>query len=322
MSIALLYGEEDFLLKKAVADVRAETINPAMGSLGHKIVDSPTVGDVLEAVGAICFNMGGKTLIEINNFPFLAKAASDTGDEKQLIELMSLLEAQDETKHILFVNDKINKSVKFAKWLTSQKTVRVDVREFKPLDPWKTDEAIRQILQICKQQGLRIEPPAILLLVEHMGAHLRPIMSEVEKLATFANNRAVTRQDVELLSNHNENTFAMLENWLHQRNRESVFQTLEELLLRQHPVQLFALIQGWLGGLFQLRYWQQSGVTQQTMVERTKKHPFKIKMDLEKHGRVPFPRLEKLRHETIQYEMKAKTGGLPPNLALELLLSQ
>jgi DNA polymerase-3 subunit delta len=320
MTISLYYGDEEYLLHQEVKRLREAVVNPEMGSLGHKVLANPGIGAVLEAVGAVCFNLGGKTLIEIRDFSFLAKAASASGDEKQLAELMGLLETHDEGKHILFVSEKINKTVKFGKWLTAHKTLAVDVKECKSLPFWQTDEAVQRVIQESRRRNIQIEPKAALLLVEHQGVNLLPLMTEVEKLSVYAAGRAISAADVALLSNHNENTFRMLADWLHRRNRADVFNTLDELLLRQHPVQLFALTQSWLGNIFQLRYWQQRGLSEAQMAELTKKHPYKIKKDLQEHSRVPFERLDALRGKVIDLEWKAKTGDLNARLALEMLM--
>lgn len=319
MSISLYYGDEDYLLQQEVKRLREAVVNPQMGGLGHKVLTNPSIGEVLEAVGAVCFNLGGKTLIEIQDFPFLHKAATGT-DEKQLIELMSLLESHDESKHILFVSAKASKTVKFTKFLTG-KTLGTDVKECKTLAFWQTDEAIQRVLVESKRRGIMLEPRAAALLIEHQGVSLLPLMTEIEKLSVYAAGRSITDKDVATLSNHNENTFAMLGDWLHNRNRARVFETLEELLLRQHPVQLFALTQSWLGNIFQLRYWQQRGYSEQQMAEATKKHPFKVKKDLQEYARVPFDRLQKLREMALELEHKAKTGQLDGRLAFETLMA-
>ncbi len=320
MTVSLYYGDEEYLLQQEVKRLRESVINPQMGSLGHKLLESPSIGEVLEAVGAVCFNLGGKTLVEIQNFPFLNKAASASADEKQIADLMELLENHDETKHILFVSAKINRSIKFPKWLTANKKLALDLRECKTLAFWQADEAIQRLIQESKRRGIQIEPKAAALLVEHQGVSLLPLMTEIEKLSVYAAGRAITAADVATLSNHNENTFHMLADWLHNRNRAEVFHTLDELLLRQYPIQLFALTQSWLGNIFQLRYWQQRGLSEAQMAEMTKKHPFKVKKDLQEFGRVPFERLEKLRAKTLEMEWKAKTGELNAKLAFELLM--
>lgn len=321
MTISLYYGDEEYLLKQEVRRLREATVNPQMGDLGHKILESPDIGEVLEAVGAVYFNLGGKTLIEIHDFPFLNKAAAASADEKQLAELMALLENHDEAKHILFVSGKINRTIKFAKWLTGHKTLKPDIKECKILAFYQTDDAVQRVLQECKRQDIRVEPQAVALLVEHMGVALLPLMTEIGKLAVYAGNRPIQVKDVQMLSNHNENTFKMLADWLQGRSRADVLHTLDELLLRQHPVQLFALTQSWLGNLFQLRYWQQRGYTEAAMADATRKHPYKIKKDLQEFARVPFERLEALRAKALELEWKAKTGELNPRLALEMLMS-
>ena len=186
---------------------------------------------------------------------------------------------------------------------------------------WQTDEAAHRVIQESAIRGIRIDTAAAMRLVDDQGVSLRALMNEVEKLSVYAAERAVTVADVTRLSNHNENTFRMLTDWLHGRNRAAVLYTLDELLLRQHPVQLFALAQSWLGNLFRLRSWRQQGVSEKEIAERLKKHPYKIKKDLEEHGRVPMERLESLRVRLLDLEWKAKTGGLPPRLALEILLA-
>lgn len=319
MSISLYYGDEEYLLQQEVKRLRESVINPQMGSLGHKVLESPSIGEALEAIGAVCFNLGGKTLIEIQEFTYLAKAASGT-DEKQLAELMELLENHDEGKHILFVSGKINRSVKFPKWLTSNKKIGPDIKECKTLAFYQTDEAAQRLIQEARRRNIQLEQPAATLLVAHQGVSMLPLMTEVEKLSIYAAGRSITAQDVATLSNHNENTFKMLADWLHNRNRAEVFHTLDELLLRQHPVQIFALAQSWLGGIFQLRYWQQKGVSEAQMAEMTKKHPFKIKKDLQEFGRIPFSRLELLRGKLLDMEYQSKTGGLNAKIALELLM--
>ena len=320
MAISVYYGDEDYLLQQEAARLRNTVVSPALGPLGHRILNSPTIGAVLEAVGAVCLSLGGKTLVEIREFEFLNKAASGP-DEKQLVELMDLLASHDENKHILFLSAKINRTIKFAKWLTGHKTLTPEIRECKTPAFYQTEEATQRLILESRRRSVHIEPKAAMLLVEQLGVSLRPLMTEVEKLSVYAGDRPITPQDVARLSNHNENTFRMLADWVHCRNRGESFRILEEILLRQHPTPLFALIQGWLGGVFQWRYWRQQGYTQARMAELSGKHPYRIKKDLDAFSSVSWERLETLRARTLDLEWKMKTGALPGRLALEMLLA-
>jgi DNA polymerase III subunit delta len=321
MSISVHFGDEEYLLQQSVVQLRQKLVDPGMGSLGHKQIENPSVEEVLEAIGAVYFNLGGKTLIEIHNFAFLHKAASAPSDERAIQELMQLLESVDENKHVAFISEKVNRTIKFPKWLLSNKKVQAEINEFKALNFWQTDDAIRLLMQECKHRNLQIEPKAAMALVDHLGTSMRPLLTEVEKLSTYAIGRAITVKDVALLCAHDENTFRMLADWLHQRNQHEVFGILEEILLRQHPIALFALIQSWLGNLFRLRYWQKNGLMEKDMADRSKKHPFKIKKDLQEFAHVPFERFETLREKAIQLEWQAKSGQLNARLALEILMA-
>lgn len=317
MPVSVYYGDESYLLEQAVKRLRANVVDPAMAGLSHRVFENPKIHEVLESVGAVAFSLGGMTLFEIQGVPWLQKAAS-TADEAQLEELKTLLKTLDPAKHVLFVSDKANKTVKFSKWLA--KLPGVDWQEFKQLAFWEGDKAVQLLMQQAKHRGIQISAQAAHALVDNMGVALQPLFNEIEKLSVYTGGKPIELPDVRLLSNHNENTFAMLGDWVRCKNRAEVFRTLDELLLKQHPVQLFSLIQTYLNNLFQLRLWQQLGYSQASMAERSKKHPFKIKMDLQEYASVPFARLAHLKKQTLEMEWRSKTGDLPPRLALEMLL--
>lgn len=317
MPLYLFYGDEAYLLNRELKKLREQIVNPAMAALSHKVLEDPSIGEVMEAVGTVSFNLGGDTLIEIQNFPPLEKAASDT-DKKMLEELKGILESVEPTKHVLFVNRKVDRKVSFPKWLSGYKGCTT--RDFKKLEPWKTDDAAQLVVQDAKRQGIEIAVSAATMLAENMGTDLQPLMTEVEKLSVYTAGRAITVQDVSVMSNHNENTFQMLADWVCNRKRADVFKTLDELLLREHPVRLFSLVHTYLNNAYRLKLWQQLGVPQAEMAERTKKHPYKIKMDLQEFAPIPLPRLSELKEKAVDLEWKLKTGQLQAQLALEMLI--
>ncbi|MEB3287378.1 MAG: DNA polymerase III subunit delta [Vampirovibrionales bacterium] len=319
MPVYLFYGEEDYLLKRSLKALRDQVVDPAMAGLSHKILEQPRIHEVNEAIGAVSFALGGNTLYEVRQFAYLSKASASSADDTQLEELKALLESLEPTKSVLFINDKINKSVKFPKWLV--KLPGITVAEFKPFAFWETDKAIQQLIHEARLEGVTLTPKAALLLVEHLGVSLQPLVNEVRKLSVFSGGKPVEESHVLALSNHNENTFSMLSDWLHQRHSAAVFTTLDELLLKQHPVQLFALIQTYLNNFFQLKLWQRLGQGEAKIAERSGKHPFKIKKDLQEIAPVSFERLESLKGKALDMEWKAKTGQLDGRLALEILLA-
>lgn len=319
MPISIFYGNEDYLLHRAVQALKKEIINPDFGNLGYRSLSSPTLPEVLEAIGTVYFNLGGSTLIEIQEFPFLTKAGQSKAEMAQIEQLIELLQNLESHKHILFVASKISKTVKLTKWLLKQKQVPVSIKEYTQLNFWQTSETVFQIQSICREEKIQVDTKAVAMLVEQQGAQIRPILSELQKLSTYAGSRSISVQDVEKFSVHNENSFQMLTDWLLKRNAHRRLQVLGEVLLTQHPMQIFALSQSWLNHLFQLAYWKQRGMTEAEMASQTKKHPYKIKKDLELCQQVPFERLNQLRASLLEREYQSKTGLLDGKLALELL---
>jgi DNA polymerase-3 subunit delta len=318
MPIYLLYGDETYLLNKEIKSLREKVINPEMAALSHKILRNPSIPELMEAIGTVSFNLWGETLIEIQDFQPLEKAINQESDKKLLEEAKALLETVNEQKHLLFINKKIDRKVSFAKWFTSQK--QMTIREFKKLEFWKTDEAAQLLIQDAKHQGIQLTVQAANLLVETMGVDLQPLVNEVQKLFIYTAGRAIGPEDVKALSNHNDNTFTMLNDWIHGRNRSEVYQILEEILLKQHPVQLFGVAQSYLNNIFRLKLWQNLGYSEGEMADRLKKHPFKVKKDLADFASVPLQRLSHLKELILELEWKSKTGQLNDRIAFEILM--
>ncbi len=318
MPVYCYYGDESYLLNREVRALRDNVVNPQMAALSHKVLKAPAIHQAIEAVSAVSFSLGGDTLVEIRDFPFLEKAAGEDAEKLQLEQLKDALEAVEPTKHVLFVNTKIDRKVKFPKWLAGQK--RFAVREFKTFNFWETDKAAQMLVDLAREQGVKVESAAAMQLVETMGVALQPLMNEIGKLAIYAGDRPITAADVSRLSNHNENTFAMLADWINNRNRSQVFETLDELLLRQHPVALYGLTQTYLNNIFRLRFLRQLGYSESEIAGRLKKHPFKVKKDLEEFRQVPFTRLVGLRRKALELEWKCKTGQLGDRLSYEILM--
>lgn len=86
------------------------------------------------------------------------------------------------------------------------------------------------ISQTAKQQGIAIEPRAVQMLATFVGANLRQLSNELDKLATYAAGRAITVADVNLLvSDAGEAMIWTLTDALSQRSPRSAMQTLAAL---------------------------------------------------------------------------------------------
>ncbi|RIK37329.1 MAG: DNA polymerase III subunit delta [Chloroflexi bacterium] len=84
--------------------------------------------------------------------------------------------------------------------------------------------------QYAKQQGIAVEPRAVQLLATFVGANLRQLANELDKLATYSRGRAITAADVDLLvSDASEAMIWTLTDALSQRNPRAAMQSLHAL---------------------------------------------------------------------------------------------
>jgi len=318
MPVLVYYGEEDYLLEQAVLDVREKTVNPAMASLTHRVLKQPSLAAVLEAAGSVSLALGGNTLIEVRDFPFLHQASKDSATDAQLEELKSLLEQMAPTKTFLWVSAKLDSRLKFPKWLT--KNPQFHIQKFEPLSFWQVDKAAQFVLQYAKTRGYVIQPDAAEYLAQSVGCDLRQLSNEVEKLTLFIPDRPIAMADVKAMTPQSDNLFTLARRWILQEAAPQNYADLGEILLNKHPVEIFALLQTYFNNIFRVLYLNRTGASASEIAQRTAQKPFTIQKHLQDYSRVSLDRLKTLKKLLVELEWKTKTGQLQGPLALEILL--
>src|SRR5690349_21640077 len=131
MPVLVYWGEEAYDLQEAMERLRKERLSGEMAAFNHKVLKNPSIADILEATQSAGLLFGGdQQLVEIHQFKCLTKAASD--DEAKLLEqLKEALQDVGDAKTVVFVSPKIDRKLKFPKWLTSQPWVQA--KEFELL---------------------------------------------------------------------------------------------------------------------------------------------------------------------------------------------
>lgn len=316
--ITLLIGEETYLREQAILVIRRECIPEGMQALCHHVLRKPGITQCMDAIGQTMMVLAGTPLIEIHDFAPLSKTVKES-DKKLLESLKNTLAELPDDRQVVFVADKLNGKFAFPKWLAKQPFVTK--QEFKLFAFYETEKAVAQLMLTAKKAGYPLEPAAAQLLVESYGVALGPLMNEVAKLSVYAAQRAITRADVMTLSNHSENAFQMLEYWINQQHRVEALAMLHEILQKDNPMRLLALINSQLDYLFQLCDMCHRGASTDKAAERLKKHPYKVKMDWQAYRAVPVTRLKALWESALQAEWQVKSGVLSDRISLEALLA-
>lgn len=104
------------------------------------------------------------------------------------------------------------------------------IRDVVELRPFAVDEARREAEALARRAALAIEPDALDLLVEALGADIARIAIEIEKLALYAGTRTVSVDDIaEFVPDARTTTIFALVNALGRRDRTRALELLDTL---------------------------------------------------------------------------------------------
>jgi DNA polymerase III subunit delta len=320
MPVYVFIGEEHYRLRQAVKHLQHQVVNPDMVALSYQHLQNPSWVTVVEAVGATTFTLGGDTMLAVEGFSGLLKPTIDAIEDNLAEQLKTLLTELISTRHVAFIAPKLDKKIRFSKWLCNQPWV--NVQEFKPIPAYKPDEAATILLQEAKRLALPLNRDAALLLIDGMGTDLQTLVNELKKLFVYTNGQSITKAAVKAMSTHNGNTFAMLDLWVTNKQPQTVLLILQEILLNESPLRLFALIQTYITTRLSFKVWQQLGLPLSAMIARSKQHPYMAEKTIQATKLLSLERLKTLKTACTMLEFKLKSGQLSDRLALERLLAQ
>ncbi len=104
------------------------------------------------------------------------------------------------------------------------------ISETVELKPFSAEDARLEAQALVKRAGIQMEPSAVELLVESLGANVARIATEVEKLRLFAANRAITVDDISaLVPDARATTIFALVGALGRRDRARALEHLDTL---------------------------------------------------------------------------------------------
>lgn len=243
-----------------------------------------------------------------------AKAAEPAAESGPADELRALLHDLPETTALVLVEDQIDPAA-------VEPLLPPDRSHVRGYERPKPAELGRWIEKRAKQHGGRLEAAAIRQLAQLAPDDLGMLDSEVMKLITYADGRAVTLDDVHLLSASPEVTIFGLLDALGQNQRGPALVHVRQLFQRgERPEGIVPQIAASLRRLIQARELLDQGVRGPAMASRMGVHPF-VAEKTERQAR-PYrvEQLEGALRKLLQADRSVKTGEIDPELALELFI--
>lgn len=244
-----------------------------------------------------------------------AKAADATAEDGPAVELAALLNDLPESTALVLVEDQLDP-------VQVESLLPPDRSHVRGYERPKPGELGRWIEKRAKQHGGKIEAAAVRQLAQLAPDELGLLDSELLKLITYAGDRAVTLDDVTLLSASPEVTIFGLLDAIGQNQRGQALANLRQLFQRgERSEGIIPQIAGALRRLIQARELLDQGVRGSALASRLAVHPFVAQKTEQQARAYRVEQLESALRRLLHTDRAIKTGEAEPELALELFIS-
>ena len=326
--IHVLYGEDEFTLQESLLSMK-EDVGPAeLRDVNISELNGPRVTfDELQATCDTVPFLAEKRMVIVEGLLSLFEAGgrSAAGSrgapprERPLgmwAAMPEYLPSVPPTTELVFVEGRLRDS----NTLFARIRAIVQVRRF----PTPNGRELREwIRQRAAKRGVDIEHRAVDALAETIGADLRVLDMELQKLALYRWEETVRHRDVdELVSYVKEvNIFAAVDAVIEGRMGRAI--TLMEQLLDsgRAPSYLVAMIARQVRLLLLAKDLIAQGVSPAEIGKRLSITGYPLRKTLEQQGRFTIQRLAGIHRKLLEADLSIKRGATDEQLALEMLIA-
>ena len=303
MAVYFLYGEEDFNIEAEIAKLK-QGLDKNFLEMSFKTYDNPKFPDLISIMRSQPM-MFGKMLIVINCLDYFSK----TFDDKQIKEIESAIEGNNENLDIVFVANlprdggkKLDSRKKFFKLLAKQ-----NAKECAAIPTYKTAELEDWVRKQAKSKSLKINPDAITALIYQVGNNLRQLDGELEKLKLMCYpDKVATKEMVKEICISNEDLFAFSD-FLMQGEKDKALYEYRKLLEKKYPLEILATLQTMLHRWILLKA-KSSEMGTFELARMTGQHEYVVKLTLQKLKKANLKDLVALKKRLTDAEFRIKSG--------------
>ncbi len=320
MSLYLFWGQEDYNIQKEIEKLKSELLDSSFISMNYKVFDNPEFLKIIECVQATPL-MFGNMLIVINMEKYFLGNKGSV-DDKQLAVFSEAIENISDSVNIVFLckisrdeNKKIDSRKKLYKIISKKATVK----EFAQYRTYQK-ELPDFIQKMLKEKELTADTSTTAFLVEQLGANLRLIDSELEKLKVAIHpNKKVSKEDIKSICTSSEDVFALAD-LLVARDKNNTLKQFHKLTDRRHYLEILSVLQSNVQRFIFIKNYEKIASAQE-IGSQLNLHEFVVKKTIEKLSKISLKQLVKIKENLTIAEYKIKTGAMDsPTIALEMAL--
>lgn len=332
----VFHGDDEFGSAEELSRLRAKLAggDPAMAELNTTILDGKglTLGELRHVCDAIPF-MADRRLVIVNGLlsrlasgrqlrgRATSKAEGGARNESLLKDLIAYLPVLPPTTRLIFVESKTLQ--------TSHPVLRLVAKEGKAIGAYsklftrpKEGDLPGWILRRTKTKAGAISSEAAVMLAELGGNDLRLLDQEIDKLVLYVDGRQITTEDVQALVSHaREMSIFDLVDCVGRRQTDRALRLLHQLLDDgAAPLYLLTMLARQVRILIQVKELRAQGLGPREIAGRLKLHPYVAEKGCAQAQNFAMAQLEAAYQQLVQTDWRLKTGQMPENLALDVLI--
>jgi DNA polymerase III subunit delta len=179
------------------------------------------------------------------------------------------------------------------------------------------------LLKRAQSRGVRLDPDAGHVLATSLGADLRTLASELEKLAVYAGEgERITAADVYLLTASTQQSRVFdLTDALARQDRARALALLHELLdTGESPLGIVAIVASQTRALMQVKALAEQGMRAPQIAQTAGLAPFVVEKSLPLARQCSEAQLERAHRQLLEIDAALKLSKLTPEMALDLFI--
>lgn len=332
----IFHGDDDLARQEELAGLRERLAggDPAMGDLNTTSLQGEglTLGELRHVCDTIPFLSDRRLVIVHGLLTHLGPrqrtrrgssvAASTPAAKREFRDrLIGYLPQLPPTTRLIFVeNETLPESHPILRLAhTEHEKGQAHVRLYERPRDWELPEWIRARAE-TKRGSLSND--AVEMLAGLVGADLRSLDLEIEKLLLYADGRQVTSADVvTLVRRAREADIFDLVDCVGRRQTGRALALLNRMLDdREAPLFLLTMLARQIRILIQVTELQEEGLTQREIARRLKLHPYVVEKGLAQARNFDLAQLERAHEQLVQADWSIKTGEANDALALDMLV--
>lgn len=328
----IFHGEDELGRSEELKKLRAKMGDPQFADLNTTVIDgrSVTLGELRHHADAIPFLADKRMVIVEGLLSRLNPRQRKKGDDDEgpseeesnpelAADLASYIPNLPETTRLIFVESKtLPKSNPILK-LAEKDKKNAHIRNFAaPRQEYLADWIVTRV----EDKGGRIEFSAANDLAMFVGADLRGLDNELEKLFTYRRGEPIRREDVRILvAPVQEQSIFELTDAMGKKDVTTALRLLHDQLSHDaEPLYLLAMIARQFRLMLQARDLAARGLEIDEIRAKLGLHPFVARKALEQSRNFSIDQLQAIYHKLLDTDIAIKTGRGDPGVNLDVLV--